>query len=70
MAGDPQQSQSAAEHPDLARELLDATPDPLVVVDERGVIRFANQQTAVVLGYARDELIGAPVSLLIPVGLV
>jgi len=54
----------------LARELLDATPDPLVVVDERGVIRFANQQTAVVLGYARDELIGAPVSLLIPVGLV
>jgi PAS domain S-box-containing protein len=46
--------------------LLEAVPDALVGMDQEGVIRFVNQQTEVLFGYDRDELIGQPVQMLLP----
>src|SRR5579864_876307 len=51
---------------DQFRGLLDAAPDPIVIVDERGLIRIVNQQTEKFFGYSRDELIGQPVEVLLP----
>ena len=46
--------------------LLEAVPDALVGVDQKGVIRFVNRQTESLFGYDRDELIGQPVEMLLP----
>jgi PAS domain S-box-containing protein len=40
------------------RQLLDSTPDALVVTDGAGRITLANRQTETLFGYARDELPG------------
>jgi PAS domain S-box-containing protein len=50
----------------LFGRLPDILPDALVVVNQQGLIVLANQQTAVLFGYSRNELLGAPVELLIP----
>jgi len=47
-------------------QLLDAAPDAMVVVGEDGRIRLVNLQTERVFGYARSELVGRPLTLLIP----
>ena len=46
--------------------LLEAAPDAIVVVDADGLIALVNAQTEALFGYGRDELIGAPVELLVP----
>jgi PAS domain S-box-containing protein len=46
--------------------LLETVPDALVGIDESGVIRFVNHQTESMFGYARDDLIGAPLETLVP----
>jgi PAS domain S-box-containing protein len=48
------------------QELLDSAPDGFVVVDERGVIVFANRTVEKVFGYQRDELLGQGIAVLIP----
>jgi PAS domain S-box-containing protein len=48
------------------RQLLDAAPDAMVVVDPAGSIVLVNQQTESLFGYSRDELIGQPIESLIP----
>jgi hypothetical protein len=50
------------------RGLLEAAPDAMVVVDERGDIVLVNVQAEKQFGYHRDELIGQPVTSIIPVG--
>jgi PAS domain S-box-containing protein len=37
----------------------------LVGVDPSGVIRFVNRQSESVFGYGRDDLIGAPIEMLV-----
>ena len=49
-----------------AAALLDAAPDGMVVVGEQGEILLVNRQLEELFGYARDELIGQPVEVLIP----
>ncbi len=50
------------------RELLEAAPDAMVVVNTRGEIVLLNQQVKKQFGYARAELLGQPVTRLIPHG--
>ena len=50
----------------LSRQLLEAAPDAMVIVDERGTIQLVNAQTEALFGYARAELLGHPVEMLIP----
>ena len=48
------------------RELVDAAPDGLIVCDQQGIILLANAETCRMFGYARAELVGQKVELLVP----
>jgi PAS domain S-box-containing protein len=48
------------------RPLLDISPDALVVVDLAGTIALINRQAEIIFGYARTELVGQPLELLLP----
>ncbi|HEY5318083.1 MAG TPA: EAL domain-containing protein, partial [Solirubrobacteraceae bacterium] len=48
------------------RSLLETAPDAMVIVDERGRIVLVNSQTERLFGYARAELVGQRVELLVP----
>src|SRR5690348_4732462 len=47
-------------------DLVEALPDGVVVVNEAGVIVLVNQQVLQLFGYARDELLGHAVEILVP----
>ncbi|MFO0576165.1 MAG: PAS domain S-box protein [Polyangia bacterium] len=51
---------------DVFRLVLDSAPDAMLVVDDKGVIRYANQQAAPLFGYSRSELEGLSVDTLVP----
>ena len=46
--------------------LLESAPDAMVIVERAGRIAIVNAQTERLFGYARDELRGQPVELLMP----
>jgi PAS domain S-box-containing protein len=48
------------------RALLEAAPDAMVITDQRGRILLVNAQAERLFGYARDELIGRDVEILVP----
>jgi len=53
------------ERPD-GGDLLESSPDGMVIVDAEGKIVFVNSQTEALFGYSRQELAGQPVEILIP----
>jgi len=48
------------------RLAVEASPSAMVMVDQQGRIVLVNEQTEKTFGYARDELIGQPVEVLVP----
>jgi len=50
-----------------ARDVLEAAPDALVIVDEEGVILQLNGPAEQLFGYSRGEVVGQPVEVLVPV---
>lgn len=47
-------------------QILDTAPDAMVVVGQDGTIAFVNAQTEKVFGYARADLLGKALEVLIP----
>ena len=48
------------------RDLLESTPDAIVMANQSGRIVLANTQAETLFGYERGELLGEPVELLLP----
>src|SRR5262245_54782937 len=48
------------------RELVEVLPDAVLVIDDAGAIVFVNRQTERLFGYARDELLGEKIEILVP----
>jgi len=60
------QSEQYKESETKFRGLLDTAYDSIIIVNSKGEIEFANQQTEQWLGYKPEELVGKPVELIIP----
>jgi PAS domain S-box-containing protein len=48
------------------RQLLESAPDAMVIFNQQGTIVLVNVQTEKLFGYARANLLGKPVEILIP----
>ncbi len=48
------------------RAITENSPDAIITADSKGVIVFANDSAIRIFGYSRDELIGNPVTILMP----
>ncbi|MAS35600.1 MAG: hypothetical protein CL610_16435 [Anaerolineaceae bacterium] len=48
------------------RALIEFAPDPIVIIDETGVITLVNRQTEISFGYEQQELIGRSIDALLP----
>lgn len=54
---------------DQYRAVFEASPDGLIIVDAAGVIRDVNPQVEALFGWAREELLGEEVEMLVPKGM-
>ena len=48
------------------RQVVESAPNAMVMINSRGLIEIVNAQTERVFGYARKELLGQPIELLVP----
>jgi protein-histidine pros-kinase len=47
--------------------VVESAPDAMVIVDGAGEMQLANAEAEILFGYSREELIGRPVEMLMPV---
>jgi len=47
-------------------DILESSPDAMVIIDKTGIIAIVNSQAEKVFGYRRDEMLGQLVELLLP----
>ena len=50
----------------ISQQLLQFSPDALIVVDFDGVILFANATSRALFGYSREQLVGQNIDMLVP----
>ena len=50
----------------ISQQLLQFSPDALIVVDFKGIILFANATSRALFGYTREELVGQSIDMLVP----
>jgi two-component system, sensor histidine kinase len=50
----------------LSQRLLQFSPDALIVVDNRGIMLFANATAGALFGYTPEQLVGKSMELLVP----
>ena len=50
----------------ISQQLLQFSPDALIVVDFEGVIFFANATSRTLFGYSREQLVGQSIDMLVP----
>jgi len=48
------------------KDLLEAAPDAMVIVNRDGVIVLVNSQTVKLFGWKREDLLGKPIEILVP----
>ena len=48
------------------RDLIESSPDAIVIMNREGLIKLVNRQTENLFGYAREELLGRPLEMLMP----
>src|SRR5579863_9463469 len=51
---------------ELARSVLDAAPDAMIIINAKGAILFANQQASTLFGYGHGEIVQLRVEDLMP----
>jgi len=61
-----EQTGALAKREQQFRTLVESAPDAMVIADAGGRIVLVNAQTEAIFGYRREELLGAPVELLVP----
>lgn len=60
---------SAGIEDDRFRLAVESSPAAMIMMDREGIIRFANAESERMFGYARDELVGKSIDLLVPANL-
>ena len=50
----------------ITQQLLQFSPDALIVVDVQGAILFANATAQALFGYSREQMLGQPIDMLVP----
>ena len=50
----------------ISQQLLQFSPDALIVVDVQGAILFANATSRALFGYSREQMLGQPIDMLVP----
>lgn len=59
-------SDESRESTERLEAILESAVDGILAIDDRGIIESVNQATVEIFGYERSEMIGAPVTLLMP----
>ncbi|MGV3582484.1 MAG: sensor histidine kinase [Methylophilus sp.] len=48
------------------RQVVEAAPNAMVMVNKAGIIEMVNAQTEIIFGYGREELLGQSIDILLP----